>query len=109
MDEKDFVHKPKPTTVEEAFYEAEPEPLQSIREKDWYMFAVSYFKLAETGCNQFLQGESLASENKYIVIAIIFNLKHGIEVILKTLIKVSRIDLKKHMIYRNYQTPYLEI
>jgi len=54
------------------------------KEKGWYIFVTAYFGLAKAGC-QYLQKNRLTLDNKFITVAIVYNLKHGLETILKAL------------------------
>lgn len=55
---------------------------QIIREQNWFLFARSFFGIASIGCD-FLLTKRKTKEDEVIFLSVIYNLKHGIEVILK--------------------------
>jgi len=67
-----------------------------ISEKGWYVFVNSYLGLARIGCQK-LQGR-LSKENKVIVVSIIYNFKHALEILIKALqktLKKEKEDIEK--------------
>jgi len=66
------------------------------QEKEWYVFVNSYLRLSKIGCEQ-LQSKKkkLTINKKYIVIAIIYNLKHSLEIILKAFSRTLNRDIDK--------------
>jgi len=66
------------------------------KEKGWYIFVNSYLMFSKIGCEQ-LQSKKkrLTTNKKYIVIAIIYNLKHSLEIILKAFTRTLNKDIDK--------------
>jgi len=66
------------------------------QEKGWYIFVDSYLRLAEIGCKQLQSKESKFTTNKkYIIISIVYNLKHSLEIILKAFARTLAKDTDK--------------
>ena len=66
--------------------------IKRISELNWILFSSSYLDIAECGCDKFLEKERGKNENyfdKFIVISIVFNIKHALEVIIKFFTKIS--------------------
>jgi hypothetical protein len=63
------------------------------REKDWYIFVSSYLKIAENSCK--LLEKRLTQEGKFIIIAIVYNLKHALENIIKAFNRTINKDIDK--------------
>ncbi|MBI5077122.1 hypothetical protein HZB94_01955 [Candidatus Falkowbacteria bacterium] len=73
----------------------------------WYYYAQSYFSLAHLACQYLLDSDkkyskaisseksfsSLKYNNRDLIVPIVFNIKHGIEVFLKGIIKQLNIPL----------------
>ena len=72
------------------------EESQKIKEKSWYVFFSAYIRLADNGCD-YLIDNGLSGENKYIIVGIIYNLKHSLEVLVKSLLKNFDNRSKKDM------------
>lgn len=66
--------------------------LSPSKEKDWYIFVLSFLSLSKNGCDYILNSKRLSENYKFIIIAIIYNFKHGLESIVKAF---SRSDNKK--------------
>jgi len=57
--------------------------------KGWITFVDSYLKISDQGINYYLQIKQKSNNDKYILIPIVYNLKHSLELILKTLEKLQ--------------------
>ncbi len=79
------------------------------REKDWYIFTSAFFNLSKIGCENVLNSK-FTKNNKYLSLSIIFNLKHGLEVMLKAFNRNTNPEIdttdKHHdikMIFRDFK------
>lgn len=52
------------------------------KKSNWYTFTFSFLSLSEIGCNDFLINKS---PDKNLVLSILFNLKHSLEIVIKTI------------------------
>ena len=66
------------------------------REKEWYIFVNSYLTLSEIGCEQLLQSGKLTIKKKYIIISTIYNLKHSLELMIKTFTRIINKNTNKN-------------
>ncbi|MBA4321168.1 MAG: hypothetical protein C0412_22490, partial [Flavobacterium sp.] len=57
---------------------------QEIKEKSWYIFVLSFLSNAKNGCDFLINAKRLDDNNKYLLISVIYNFKHGLEVFVKT-------------------------
>lgn len=71
--------QPEPEIVSEDFSEER----RKLKEKSWYVFVTAYLEFTKKGCECLLKLKKLSTKDKYVVIGIIYNLKHGLEIILK--------------------------
>ena len=72
---------------------------------DWYIYAISYLKMAEIGIEELKNrnyvkrgfDEIFFYENKWLLIPIIWNLKHAMELVVKTLgITIDKQYIREH-------------
>ncbi len=56
-----------------------------IFKDDWFIFTKSYLLLASDGCLELKKDIENINKNKILIISILFNFKHSIELILKTI------------------------
>lgn len=62
--------------------------VSSLKRKNWQVFTLSFFNLAAAGCQKLESLESLSDEDKQMFISIIFNIRHGLEVLIKTFMAI---------------------
>ena len=69
--------------------------IKRTSELNWFLFSSSYLDIAECGCDKFLDLEEKICEknenyiNRFIIISIVFNIKHALEIIIKFFTKIS--------------------
>jgi len=64
---------------------AEPIPeKKETRVLNWYTFTFSFLLLSEIGCDNFLDSK-IERSDKSLALSIIFNLKHSLEIVMKTI------------------------
>ncbi len=88
-------------------------------DKDWYIFVNSYLNLSLYACESILT-KKFTTKNKAVLIAIIFNIKHSLEIIIKAFqktlneetevkyghnIKLLISEFKKNIIKKSKNTP----
>lgn len=73
--------KTKASYVEE--FENRAEIKRSTKIKSWYIFVLSFLDNARNECDFLIECKRLDSNNKYLIIGIIYNFKHGLEIFLK--------------------------
>jgi len=64
---------------------------QRFKERSWYIFVLAYIGLADSGCDHLIDIR-LSENNKYIVVGIIYNLKHSLEILVKSIGKSFNIE-----------------
>lgn len=82
-------HKPETGSVDLSKKEYES------KEKDWYIFASAFLNIAKNSCDNIILKKKLSSDDKFIFIGIIYNVKHGLEVILKAFARTINKKLDK--------------
>lgn len=55
---------------------------------EWSVFSLSYINLAELGCNYLLSSDKKENKDGSLIAAILYNLKHGLELMVKMSVKV---------------------
>lgn len=82
--DKDYVGLENSPTVS-AIIQAKTIPEKTkIRVLNWYIFTFSFLLLSEIGCDNFLNSKT-EPLNKSLALSIIFNLKHSLEIVMKTI------------------------
>lgn len=71
---------------------------QDVKEKSWYIFVLSFLNNARNGCDFLISAKRLDSNNKFLIISVIYNFKHGLEVFVKTFSRYlsGKIDKSDH-------------
>jgi ATP-dependent Lon protease len=54
-----------------------------IKEKSCYIFVLSFLENAKNGCDSLIGCKRLDSHNKHLIVGIVYNFKHGLEIFLK--------------------------
>ena len=67
---------------------------QKIKEKSWYIFVLSFLVNAKNGCDFLINSKKLDG-NSYLIISVIFNLKHGLELFCKAFTRFINIKIDK--------------
>lgn len=55
------------------------------KEKDWFLFLGSFLNIAKCGCESSLGSRKFDLESKSIIVGVIFNIKHSLEILLKAI------------------------
>src|SRR3990167_3456250 len=63
--------------------------LEVSSRQQWLYFSVAYLDIAECGCDNLLNKADKGMLDKFIVIPVIYNVKHALEIILKYLTKIG--------------------
>ncbi|MCG2694815.1 hypothetical protein L6261_01905 [Candidatus Parcubacteria bacterium] len=71
------------TTNDSKYFIDKSEEKKDIKEKSWYIFVISFLINAKNECDFLINSKRLDDNNKYLVISIVYNFKHGLEVFLK--------------------------
>ncbi|MFA4817429.1 MAG: hypothetical protein WC608_01730 [Parcubacteria group bacterium] len=71
---------------------------REIKEKSWYIFVLSFLSNAKNGCDFLINAKRLDDNNKYLLISVIYNFKHGLEVFVKTFSRYlnEKVDKSDH-------------
>lgn len=79
----------------------------NIDEKGWFIFFYSFLSLASYGCDKLLESKKFNSNCKYIIVGVVFNVKHSLEVLLKAFTRQINPDIDKsdrgHDLYKLYE------
>lgn len=85
--------------TEEQLFESE---LQVLRDRDqinnisklmdWTQFSLAYIRTAELGCDHLLAAQKLEIEDTFLVAAVLYNFKHGLEMMVKMSLKLSEAE-----------------
>ncbi len=92
-----FILPKSPTKTAAKYDEDLPkkvETKQDIKEKSWYLFVLSFLGVAINNCEFILNGR-LTNNDKILVIGIIFNFKHSLEVVIKAFSRVLSENMDK--------------
>jgi hypothetical protein len=77
-------------------------PSKLTKEANWSIFVQSYIKLSIIGCDQILSQKKFLNEDKFLIISILFNLKHALEIVIKTI--DTRMNQEDHKVAFNHNS-----
>jgi hypothetical protein len=61
--------------------------LESPNQVDWFIFCNGYLEFSRLGCEYLLKKTRWSSNDRHMIVCMFYNLKHGLEVVVKALVR----------------------